>query len=404
MISAVPSRPVSSAPGPGFILPREPRLDWHLLNPLRRPHPLPPPFATKPTSYLFWARNGLYHGLAVLGLRPGDRVLVPAFHCASLVEPLLQFGASVDFYRIDAGCAPDLDDIVARITDRTRAVLAIHYFGFPQLIRALRALCTRHGLFLIEDCAHVLTGYGEGGVLGEFGDISVFSWRKFLPVHDGGQLVVNNSKLPSQLSLAAPTGVLRLRVWKNILDRLIDPAPDARRPRWSESLQRLSRAGRRLLTFRPEPPGSLGINTYSMDFDRQTLGLEMSAPSRRILNAADIPAITEARRRHYRRLAAAAGALPELLPLFPELPDGVCPWVFPVVARGRVGFHLTLRSRGIPATTWGSVIHPDLPIDRFPDAAFLYENLVFLPIHQSLTAEHIGTMIAILAEELSRPR
>lgn len=139
--------PSVTASEPGrFLLPRDPRLTPSLLNPLARVRPLPPPFDTKPTFYLFWARNALYPGLQVLGLTAGDTVLVPAFHCASLVEPIIQQGVAVHFYRVDRDCAPDLDDIRAKIDKNTRAVLAIHYFGFPGPIRDLRDLCTHHVL------------------------------------------------------------------------------------------------------------------------------------------------------------------------------------------------------------------------------------------------------------------
>ena len=69
-------------------------------------------------------------------------------------------------------------------------------------------------------------------------------------------------------------------------------------------------------------------------------------------------------------------------------------------SRGRAAFHLRLRARGIPATTWGDVIHKDLAVDEFPEAKFLYENLIFLPVHQSLTGEELQTMIRVLREEM----
>jgi perosamine synthetase len=383
-----------------FLLPRDPRLSLSLLNPLARVRPLPPPFDTKPTFYLFWARNALYHGLQVLGLAAGDTVLVPAFHCASLVEPLIQQGAAVRFYRVDRDCAPDLDEIRAKIDKSTRAVLAIHYFGFPGPIRDLRDLCTHHGVFLIEDCAHLLAGRGAGGVLGEFGDISIFSWRKLLPVYDGGQLVVNNPALRATLPLARSPAVLRLRVWKNMIDKLIDDAPGGGLRRLSGMARWLSAAARRLLTGRGSATASLAINNYGLHFDRSSLNVPMSRPSFRILRRVDVEAITKLRRQHYRMLLTAAADIPDLIPLHRALPEGVCPWVFPLVARGRSSFHLRLRARGIPATTWGGVIHGSLPLHEFAEAQFLYENLIFLPIHQSLTTNDLQTMIAVLRGEM----
>jgi dTDP-4-amino-4,6-dideoxygalactose transaminase len=118
------------------------------------------------------------------------------------------------------------------------------------------------------------------------------------------------------------------------------------------------------------------------------------------LRKIDLPAIVEKRRFNYTHLLKRVESLPEITPFFPHLPEGVCPWVFPVLAHGRHDFHTILRSKGIPAFTWGGVIHPELPLGEFPDAAFLYQNLVLLPIHQSIGNSEIQTMIDVIAEVL----
>ena len=102
--------------------------------------------------------------------------------------------------------------------------------------------------------------------------------------------------------------------------------------------------------------------------------------------------IAEARRANYRRLAQSLETVPGLRCLYPDLQAGVCPYVLPVLVIGRQGFHVRLRELGIPAATWGGVIHPTLPLAAFPDAAYLYDHLVFLPIHQSLTDVQIDRM------------
>jgi perosamine synthetase len=112
----------------------------------------------RPVHYLFWARNGIYHGLAALGVKPGDNVLVPSYHCSSLVDPILRYGSEAKFYDINVDLAPNFDDIKEKIDRKTRAILAIHYFGFPQPIRKFRELCQVCRLNLIEDCAPVLAG------------------------------------------------------------------------------------------------------------------------------------------------------------------------------------------------------------------------------------------------------
>jgi perosamine synthetase len=83
-----------------FIIPREPLLVWSMLYPASHREELPSPLNVKPTYYVFWARNAIYHGLRTLGLSADDNVLVPSFHCATVVEPIVRSGGRVKFYKV----------------------------------------------------------------------------------------------------------------------------------------------------------------------------------------------------------------------------------------------------------------------------------------------------------------
>jgi perosamine synthetase len=102
------------------------------------------------------ARNALFNSLKPLGIKPGDHVLVPAYVCRAAIDPLRAYGVNVNFYAIGRKCEPILEDIEQRIGPRARALLLVHYFGFPQAIAPIRNLCNRYKIMLIEDCAHVL--------------------------------------------------------------------------------------------------------------------------------------------------------------------------------------------------------------------------------------------------------
>ena len=206
-----------------FIVPKEPRLDWKVLLPSFRRNEALVSHGEKSMRHLFWARNGIYHGLTALGVKSGDNVLVPSYHCTSLVEPILKYGSNATFYDINTDLTPNFDDVREKIDAKTRAIVVVHYFGFPQPIRKFRELCDNHNLYLIEDCAHVLTGNsGDGTDLGESGDVSIFSWRKFLPIYDGGQLMINNPKLPLDLALDKSSFLFKLKVAKNTFERAFE--------------------------------------------------------------------------------------------------------------------------------------------------------------------------------------
>src|SRR5262249_35392111 len=103
---------------------------------------------------------------------------------------------------------------------------------------------------------------------------------------------------------------------------------------------------------------------------------------------ANIESIVAWRRRNYETLVRELSGS-NMRPLFPMLPSTGCPWIFPVVFPGIGEAHLVLRRHGIPAVNWEGVRHPQVPFGRFDDVDFLYRNLVFLPVHQSLQDEQI---------------
>ena len=375
-----------------YRIPKDPLLQWSLLLPNRR-RPLPAALNRPTVAHLFWARNALYHGTKALGLPPGATILAPAYHCASAIEPLLQAGARIQYYRVTRSGAADLQDIDAKINGSTAAVLAIHYFGLPQPIAELRTLCTRRRLWMIEDCAHVLAGWTDGGTLGTFGDVAVFSLRKLLPLCDGGQLLLNHSSLRMPTGWTSPSWLYALKEMKQVIDKIADDSGGV----VASTLSRLVRLPARLLrrsTSGEGAGGALSLNSFSMDFDLAMASVPMSRWSSRIMGNVSIPEVVARRRANYADLVKRLDGMAAVRCAVPDLPAGACPWICPVLAPERTDLHIVLRSRGIPAATWGGVIHPSLPIDDFPDARFLYDHLYFLPVHQDLGPREMDVLAA----------
>src|SRR5437867_1289218 len=101
--------------------------------------------------------------------------------------------------------------ISARQSDWTDSTSAAARYSFFQARNA-------HGLALIEDCAHVLSGEVEGKSLGTIGDAAVFSWRKFLPIYDGAELVINRPVRQVAIQWTSEGGLFTLKVAANMLD------------------------------------------------------------------------------------------------------------------------------------------------------------------------------------------
>jgi perosamine synthetase len=323
--------------------------------------------------------------LRLLEIPQKAQVLAPAYICRAAVDPILAYGAEVVFYGVDRDCKPDFADLERKICSKTRALVAVHYFGFPRAIHRIRALCDKHGLALIEDCAHVLSGEIEGDRLGGFGDVAVYSWRKFLPVYDGAELILNRSHKGVKIDCAKESALFTCKVGVNMLDRSFG---QSRQP-FIKLTYRAIRAGeaafRRCARSYIQRSSMMQADTNSVLFDLHGVNWPMSRLSRWIKNHSNIRNIIARRRRNYQILEKELSSAANVRPLFPELPPSICPWVFPAFMTNLTDAHLHLRHRGIPAVTWGGVRHPDIPKGVFLDADFLYDKLVLLPVHQCLS-------------------
>ncbi|MEV4315566.1 DegT/DnrJ/EryC1/StrS family aminotransferase [Actinocrispum sp. NPDC049592] len=135
----------------------------------------------------------LHLALLALGVGPGDEVIMPALTFVAGAAMTLAVGATPVFADITAPDELTVDpaDVAARITQRTKAIVAMHYGGYAADMPALKAIAARHGLALIEDSAHAPLVRHEQGMLGGLADIGCFSFyaTKNLTTGEGGMLV-----------------------------------------------------------------------------------------------------------------------------------------------------------------------------------------------------------------------
>ena len=141
------------------------------------------------------------------GIGAGDEVIVPAFTFVASAsapryagaEPVLCDVSGAREFNIDP------DDAARRITSRTRAIVAVHFCGYPAEINALRRLCDEHGLVLIEDCAQAIgaTVDASGRQVGTVGDVGAFSFfsKKQLCVGEGGMVSTADAQLAARVRL-----------------------------------------------------------------------------------------------------------------------------------------------------------------------------------------------------------
>ncbi len=343
-----------------------------------------PPAKRTGRHFLTWARNGIYHSLRAAKLLPGEAVLVPSYICKVVPEAVEGFGAQVVYYGITKDCRIDFGDLESKLERSPRALIAAHYFGFPQPAADLRTFCDRHRLYFIEDCAHVLRSEREGELLGTFGDASVFSLRKFFPLYDGAELILNGSQDGLEVDWAGESTLYTLKIAKDLADQIIGQSLGgvARVP--FQLLMSLASRIFAALKSRPESR-ALAVEKTDAAFDIELVNSAMSRLSSVVYNHSDVSRIASARKSNYLFLQRELRSVPGIRFLSADLPEGVCPWVFPVFLDKEPDACGALREQGIPAVNWEGVRPASLPTDLFPDADFLYQNLIFLPVHQNLT-------------------
>ena len=146
--------------------------------------------------------GALHIALLLAGVRPGDEVVSTSMTAEPTNTTLLQVGAVPVFADVDPRNGNLQPEAVERaITERTSAILVVHYAGYPADLKALREIADRRGVQLIEDCAHALGARFADQAIGTIGDCAIFSLQaiKHMTTVDGGVLTVRDA---SRLALA----------------------------------------------------------------------------------------------------------------------------------------------------------------------------------------------------------
>ena len=148
------------------------------------------------THHALAVTNGtaaLHLAAAAVGLGPGDEVICPSLTFVASAAAMRQTGAAVKL--ADATSMDDFSmdpaEVTRLLTPRTRAIVAMHYAGYPAPMDELMVLAREHGLFVIEDAAHAPGATLDGASLGTIGDAGCFSFfpNKNMTTGEGGAVV-----------------------------------------------------------------------------------------------------------------------------------------------------------------------------------------------------------------------
>ena len=313
--------------------------------------------------------SALHLALLVLGVRPGDEVIVADYTFPATGHAVAWTGAKPVFadIRPDTWCL-DPEHVASLVTDKTVGIVAVDVFGQPADYDELQAIADRHGLFIIEDAACAAGASYRGRPAGSLADVSAFSFhgRKGITAGEGGALATRRADLGTQARKLHTYGIA--------------PA--------------LTREGS---TDLPIPSfDELGYNYRLSDVGAGIMLAQLDRLSRLV-------EIRNERARQYAELLAPLGWLRPPV----ALDDRVHPWQSYVITvdadvdRGRVAAHL--KEHGVQCNfgTYASHVQPIYAAGQhLPVSAELWMRHLAIPMHAELTADQVSRVVEVLSTAL----
>lgn len=307
----------------------------------------------------FMGRDALSLAVSLLDLGANDTVLLPAYLCREVLKPFLG-KTRVEFYDIKPDLTVDPEEIKPKLDrNKVKMLMIINYFGFLQPYRKeVKQICEDKGAVLIEDCAHSLLTEGSGDI----GDIAIYSFRKILPLPDGGGLKINGREKPVCLNFYP-------KIYSNILSLLASLKSLA-----NVRSETLSRAGLSSQKKNFIPSSSQGNKGGRI--------LPLSSFAYNGMGNISFPEIIERRRNDYQFWLRITKGSDRFMPIFDNLPSGVCPLGFPVKVKGRDLLLGRLQKEGIFLKVYWH-LHP-VVAETFVTSRELASQVCTLPVYPEL--------------------
>jgi len=324
------------------------------------------------------ATAALHMACMAIDLRPGDEVIVPSLTFVASANSIRYTGATPVFADITSETNLNIspDAIEAAITERTRAIMLVHFGGYACDMPRILELARKHDLKVIEDAAHASGSWLDDRHLGTWGDIGCFSFfsNKNMTTGEGGMVITNDATIFEKLCLLRSHGMTTL-TW----DRHKGHA-------WSYDVV------------------DLGYN-YRIDEIRASIGLvqlgkiDQNNHKRRQL--------TQMYRDHLQELS-------HIVVPFVHHPGVTAAHIMPILLprdSNRVHFMEQMRSQGIQTSIHYPPIHKftsyhnfggDLISERIPVTENVAQREVTLPLYPGMTDEHVTRVVKAIAHSLAQ--
>jgi len=318
----------------------------------------------------FMGRDALTLAVSCLDLTENDAVVLPVYTCQDVLKSFVR-KCKVVFYDVGHDLTIDPDEVRVKMQgkERIRMALITNYFGFLQPYRSeIKKLCAERDTCLIEDCAHSLLTAGSG----ETGDFSTYSLRKILPLRDGGALRVNVNGKP--------------------------PVPKYHRPLYSDTLSFLAFA-KSLLNMRGEKFSRARVASHTAQVlplpTKDSRILPLSRFARYGIRNVSFAEVAKKRCDDFQFWQEAIRGNSRLIPMFADLPPGVCPLGFALRTKDRDSLETRAREKGIQLR-----VHWRLDATLGSECSTSHElsrEMVTLPVYPELAEKEREVLAEIVA-------
>ena len=376
-----------------YPIPRLPVFDWKTFSGSRL-SATPCLLAHAKTLFTSSGRASILLALEMLEVGPGDKVLVPTYHCLTMISPIVARGAKPVFYPLDDDGAPKLEWLRQVDCQGIQAILVAHFFGLPQPLAAVRQWCNQRGVRLIEDCAHALFGTSDDRAIGAWGDLAIASLTKFLPVPEGGCLV-NNIASDRISSLQQPHAIAQVKACLDIVHVAVSHGRLQGLGTLVKGLYGLLGMFKKTSRFQAPLAAPLMEEGLTIDAVRAHQGLTYA--TRWIAGHLPRERIVSQRRKNYVFFAQALCGVSGIRPLHPTLPKNCAPYVFPLWVDQPDPGYAELRRLEFPMSRWDR-LWPGVPTIEDDSGIKWSRHVLQLACHQDLTPDELKQMVKTLKQ------
>lgn len=301
--------------------------------------------------------SALHLSMVLAGLNSESEVIAPVLTCAATNIPILYTGSKIVFVDIQPETLNiDYKDIEKKITKKTKAIIVVHWCGYPCDMDEILEIAKRNNLFVIEDAAHALGAKYKDRYVGTLGDFTCFSFQaiKQITTGDGGMLALKSQDFNNQAKRRRWYGIDREKRGKNF---------------WEYDIYEVG-------------------YKYHMNDIAAILG---------ICQMRKLDEILKKRKQIVDRYLDELSGIPGLTLLKREQNRESANWLFALLVENREGFMKKLKENGIES----SLVH--LRCDTYtifggkkqdlPNMNALEEKYISIPLHNELSEDDVGCVI-----------